>query len=33
MEAQLRRDMVDGDLAALDQVELLRLTTWQEDPA
>lgn len=33
LEAQHRRDAVDGDLCALDKVELLRWTTWQEDPA
>jgi hypothetical protein len=33
LEAQHRRDSVDGDLAALDKVELLHWTTWQEVPA
>ncbi|WP_458778704.1 beta-galactosidase [Arthrobacter sp. D3-16] len=33
LEAQHRHDTVDGDLAALDQVELLCWTTWQEEPA
>lgn len=31
LEAQRRRDMVAGDLAALDKMELLQWTTWAED--
>jgi hypothetical protein len=30
LEAQHRRDSVDGDLAALDRVELLMWTGWKE---
>jgi hypothetical protein len=33
LEAQQRRDALDGDLAALDKAELLHWTTWQENPA
>jgi beta-galactosidase len=33
LAAQRRRDDADGDLAALDTVELLHWTTWQEAPA
>jgi hypothetical protein len=31
LEAQHRRDELDGDLAALDKVQLLHWTTWRED--
>jgi beta-galactosidase len=33
LAAQRRRDDADGGLAALDTVELLHWTTWQEAPA
>ncbi|WP_307276407.1 beta-galactosidase [Arthrobacter sp. W4I7] len=33
LAAQRRRDDADGDLAALDKVELIDWTTWQEAPA
>ncbi|MCU1565929.1 MAG: Beta-galactosidase, partial [Pseudarthrobacter sp.] len=31
--AQQRRDDTDGDLAALDSMELIHWTAWQEEPA